>query len=83
VYYRAAVNEGTLQVNSRPWARILVDGHFMGHTPQRALRLAAGHHRVLLVNDQLDMNKFFEVTIEPGEVVTRVEVLDESAHSSR
>jgi hypothetical protein len=83
VYYRAAVNEGTLQVNSRPWARILVDGHFMGHTPQRALRLPAGHHRVLLVNDQLDMNKFFEVTIQPGEVVTRVEILDESAHSSR
>ena len=83
VYYRAAVNEGTLQVNSRPWSRILVDGQFMGHTPQRALRLPAGHHRVLLVNDQLDMNKFFEITIEPGEVVTRVEVLDESAHSSR
>ena len=83
VYYRAAVNEGTLQVNSRPWSRILIDGQFMGHTPQRALRLPAGHHRVLLVNDQLDMNKFFEITIEPGKVVTRVEVLDESAHSSR
>jgi hypothetical protein len=83
VYYRAAVNEGTLQVNSRPWSRILVDGQFMGHTPQRALRLAAGRHRVLLVNDELDMNKFFEITIEAGEVVTRVEVLDESAHSSR
>jgi hypothetical protein len=83
VYYRAAVNEGTLQVNSRPWSRILVDGQFMGHTPQRALRLAVGRHRVLLVNDELDMNKFFEITIEPGEVVTRVEVLDESAHSSR
>jgi hypothetical protein len=83
VYYRAAVNEGTLQVNSRPWARILVDGHFMGHTPQRALRLAAGLHRVLLVNDELDMNKVFEVVIQPGEVVTRVEMLDESAHSAR
>jgi hypothetical protein len=83
VYYRAAVNEGTLQVNSRPWSRILVDGQFMGHTPQRALRLAAGRHRVLLVNDELDMNKFFEITIEPGQVITRVEVLDESAHSSR
>lgn len=83
VYYRAAVNEGTLQVNSRPWSRILVDGQFMGHTPQRALRLPAGHHRVLLVNDELDMNKFFEITIEAGQVVTRVEVLDETAHSSR
>jgi hypothetical protein len=83
VYYRAAVNEGTLQVNSRPWARVLVDGHFMGHTPQRALRLAAGRHRVLLVNDQLDMMKLFEVTIAAGEVVTRVEILDESAHTSR
>ncbi|HET8938326.1 MAG TPA: hypothetical protein VFN67_33005 [Polyangiales bacterium] len=83
VYYRAAVNEGTLQVNSRPWARILVDGHFMGHTPQRALRLPVGLHRVLLVNDELDMNKVFEVVIQPGEVVTRVEMLDESAHSAR
>jgi hypothetical protein len=83
VYYRAAVNEGTLQVNSRPWARILIDGHFMGHTPQRALRLPAGLHRVLLVNEQLDMSKLFEVTIQPGQVVTRVEILDESAHTSR
>jgi hypothetical protein len=83
VYYRAAVNEGTLQVNSRPWSRVLVDGHFMGHTPQRALRLPAGLHRVLLVNDQLDMSKLFEVTISAGQVVTRVELLDESAHSSR
>jgi hypothetical protein len=83
VYYRAAVNEGTLQVNSRPWSRVLVDGHFMGHTPQRALRLPAGLHRVLLVNDQLDMSKLFEVNISAGEVVTRVELLDESAHTSR
>jgi hypothetical protein len=83
VYYRAAVNEGTLQVNSRPWSRVLVDGHFMGHTPQRALRLPAGLHRVLLVNDQLDMSKLFEVNIPAGEVVTRVELLDESAHTSR
>jgi hypothetical protein len=83
VYYRAAVNEGTLQVNSRPWARILVDGRFMGHTPQRALRLPAGMHRVLLVNDPLETNKVFEVVIQPGEVVTRVEILDESAHSAR
>lgn len=83
VYYRAAVNEGTLQINSRPWARILIDGQFMGHTPQRALRLAAGRHRVLLVNDELDMNKYFEITIEPGQVLTRIEVLEESAHSAR
>lgn len=83
VYYRAAVNEGTLQVNSRPWARVLVDGRFMGHTPQRALQLPVGRHRVQLVNEQLDMSKRFDVVIMPGEVVTRVELLDENAHSSR
>lgn len=83
VYYRAAVNEGTLQVNSRPWARVLVDGRFVGHTPQRALRLPAGRHHVQLVNEQLDMSKLFDVVITPGDVVTRVEFLDENAHTSR
>jgi hypothetical protein len=74
----AAPDEGTLRVNSRPWARVLVDGRFVGNTPQRALRLRAGAHRVHLVNEPLDMSKLLEVTIAPGQIITRVELLDEN-----
>ncbi len=69
--------DGVLQINSRPWARVLVDGQFVGHTPQRALRLAPGRHRVRLENEPMEMSKSFEVTIAAGQTVTRVEMLEE------
>jgi hypothetical protein len=72
-------SEGLLQVNSRPWARVIVDGSFVGNTPQRGLKLAAGRHHVQLVNDQLEMSKALDVTISPGQTVTRIEMLDENA----
>jgi len=69
--------EGVLQINSRPWARVLVDGRFVGHTPQRAVRLAPGRHRVRLENEPMEMSKSFEVMIAAGQTVTRVEMLEE------
>lgn len=74
----AATNEGTLQINSRPWSRIVVDGAFVGHTPQRALHLAAGKHHVQLVNDEMDMSKALDVTIAAGQTVRRIETLDDN-----
>ncbi|HKU43961.1 MAG TPA: PEGA domain-containing protein, partial [Polyangiales bacterium] len=68
---------GLLQINSRPWARILVDGEFVGNTPQRRLPLSAGTHSVRLVNETLRMSKTFSVVIRAGETVTRVESLIE------
>jgi hypothetical protein len=73
---------GTLQINSRPWARIWVDGGFVGNTPQRALQLHAGHHTVRLVNETFAMSKTIDVTIAPGHTLKRVEVLDEDAAAS-
>ena len=70
---------GILQINSRPWARVLVDGKFVGHTPQRALRLAAGWHRVRLINDPLGMSKSLDVEIRAGQTARFVETLEENA----
>jgi hypothetical protein len=69
---------GLLQVNSRPWSRVLLDGHFVGHTPQLALRVSAGKHHILLVNEQMDMRKAFDVTVPAGQTVSRVELLDDN-----
>ena len=76
-------DEGILQVNSRPWARVLVDGRFVGHTPQLGLRVSAGKHRVQLVNEQMDMSKAFDVTIRAGQTLSRVELLDDNPSSRR
>ncbi|HKP60172.1 MAG TPA: PEGA domain-containing protein [Polyangiales bacterium] len=73
---------GLLQINSRPWARVLVDGEFMGNTPQFRLRLSAGTHNVRLVNEPLHMSKTISVTIRDGETATRVETLAEDAVQS-
>jgi hypothetical protein len=74
----AADNEGTLQINSRPWARIVVDGSFVGHTPQLALHLAAGKHHVQLVNDEMEMSKAIDVTIAAGQTIKRIETLEDN-----
>jgi hypothetical protein len=70
---------GTLQINSRPWARVLVDGKFVGHTPQRSLKLAAGWHRVRLINEPLGMSKSLDIEIRAGQTARYVEMLDEDA----
>lgn len=74
--------EGTLRINSRPWARVLIDNKFVGNTPQRALSLPVGDHNVRLVNEPLNMSKSFRVTIRDGETVTRVELLSEDTEQS-
>ena len=78
-----AANQGVLQINSRPWARVIVDGQFVGHTPQRSLKLTPGKHRIRLENEPLDMSKTFDVVITSGRTVTRVEMLEENATAER
>jgi hypothetical protein len=77
------VGEGTLRINSRPWARVLIDNKFVGNTPQRGLRVAAGDHSVRLVNEPLNMSKSFRIKIREGETLTRVEMLNEDADQSQ
>jgi hypothetical protein len=57
---------GTLAVNSRPAARIVIDGKDTGKfTPQVGIKLPAGFHRVTLVNDELQIKRSFRVEIQP------------------
>jgi hypothetical protein len=39
----------TLSVGSQPWARVLLDGRFIGNTPLFERRVRAGRHRLTLV----------------------------------
>jgi hypothetical protein len=75
--------DGTLRINSRPWARVLIDNKFVGNTPQRALKVAAGDHSVRLINEPLNMSKSFRITIHEGETLTRVEMLNDDADQSQ
>jgi len=63
---------GTLRINSRPWARVIVDGKDVGTTPQLGLQLPAGKHRVKLVNEPMAMSKTIRVSIAPGETQTQI-----------
>jgi hypothetical protein len=68
---------GTLQINSRPWANVYVDGQMVGHTPQMGLSLPAGRHTIKLENPTMNMSKSLSVTIHAGQTVTKVETLSE------
>ncbi len=60
-------DNGTLMLGSKPPCDIYIDGAATGlKTPQRAIELAAGVHRVTLVNSELDIKKSFTVEIEAG-----------------
>jgi hypothetical protein len=63
----SAGENGTLMLGSKPPCDIYIDGAATGlKTPQRAIELAAGVHRVTLINSELDIKKIFTVEIEAG-----------------
>lgn len=68
---------GTLRINSRPWSQVYVDGKLIGNTPQMSIDVKSGAHSVRLVNTEFSMSKVIELNVAPGEVVSRVEMLDE------
>ncbi|WP_237078189.1 serine/threonine-protein kinase [Myxococcus xanthus] len=64
-----------LKVTARPWAEVFVNGESHGYTPRvRELSLPAGTHRLRFVNPLCDEVEQ-EVTLAPGETVTRDVVL--------
>jgi serine/threonine protein kinase len=68
---------GTLQINTRPWSQVYVDGRFIGNVPQMAISLRAGDHRVTLVNPEFDIRQTITVSIKAGETTRRVITLEE------
>jgi hypothetical protein len=70
--------KGELVLLIRPWARVEVDGQDVGVTPLNApLLLAAGQHRVRLVNPELGKDVTRTVRISASERSVLKELLDE------
>ncbi|MBZ4418879.1 serine/threonine-protein kinase [Myxococcus sp. RHSTA-1-4] len=65
----------TLRVTARPWAEVFVNGESRGYTPRvRELSLPAGTYRLRFANPLCDAVEQ-EVTLAPGETVSRDVVL--------
>ena len=63
-----AGGEGTLMVSSKPPCEIFVDGNDTGKmTPQRALSLPAGAHKITFSNTDENITKTVTVRIEAGQ----------------
>ena len=67
----AATGTGMLSVQSRPAARIYIDGTDTGrYTPLINFPLSAGPHRVVLINEEFAMERQYQITIEDGQTRT-------------
>lgn len=63
----ATGGEGTLMISAKPPCEISVDGKATGlTTPQRAISLSAGSHKVTLTNTTAGIRETFAVKITPG-----------------
>ena len=61
---------GYLLINTIPWTKIFVDGQSRGTTPQLKLKLKAGRHKLVLLNNNFSIRKTFWITIRPGKPTT-------------
>jgi hypothetical protein len=67
---------GTLMISSKPPCQILVDGRATGlNTPQRAMSLPAGAHRITLLNPAESIKKTFAVQITASKSTKLIENL--------
>ena len=72
----AATANGTLMISSKPPCEIEIDGKSTGlRTPQRAIALSAGPHKVTLVNSDANVNKSLMVQINAGQATKLVKDL--------
>lgn len=72
---RMSANTGFIEINVRPWARVKVDGHDEGVTPVKKLKVKAGNHRVVLVNEEWDYKKSFKVHVRSGKTAVLNEMI--------
>jgi len=70
------VSMGTLMLGAKPPCEIEIDGKKTGlSTPQRAMQLPEGTHRVVLVNSKLKIRKAFKVRIKSGRTTRAIQDL--------
>ncbi|MFH2006431.1 MAG: serine/threonine-protein kinase [bacterium] len=61
---------GILRINTIPWTTVYVDGSRKGNTPLLKLKLTAGRHKLVLLNNNFGIRKTFWITIRPGKPTT-------------
>ena len=72
------IAKGELVLLIRPWAKVEVDGREVGVTPlNEPLMLAAGDHKVRLINPDLQKDIIRTVHITASEREVLKEILDE------
>lgn len=70
------VELGTLMLGAKPPCEIIINGKKTGlSTPQRAIQLPEGMHRIILVNKEHDIRKSFKVKIKPGRTTRAIQDL--------
>jgi hypothetical protein len=75
---KAVGGTGVLMISSKPPCEIHVDGKATGlMTPQRALSLSAGKHKITLVNPAQKIKKSFAVQITANESTKVIQDLSE------
>lgn len=73
---RVATGTGTLMISSKPPCEILIDGNATGmSTPQRAMSLPAGAHKITLVNAGANISKTVMVQINADQATKLVKDL--------
>ncbi len=74
----AAPAKGGLLVQTRPWAKVEIDGREAGVTPLNApIKLTAGMHSVKMSNSDLGKEITRQIEIIAGETKVMKEILDE------
>ena len=69
----AAKAQGTLMLGSKPSCDIYIDGTNTGlHTPQRALPLSVGKHRITLMNNEFGIRETFSVEIKADQTTKEI-----------
>lgn len=65
--------QGTLVLNSDPWAKVQVDGRDTGITTPTVdgLKLSVGRHKITLVNPELEISTEIVVEVKRGETIKR------------
>lgn len=68
-----APTTGTLRLAAKPSCRIFLNGRDTGKdTPQKAMQLPAGTHRITLINNEFGIKESFSVRISAGKSTTTI-----------
>ena len=71
----ATTKTGTLDLLSKPWAYVTIDGKETGKTtPLMNYKLPAGEHEIHLTNLNFKFDRKFKITIKPGEKSSHREI---------